>query len=300
MLQGWPGYGLLWCYILWMSPGVQSLVVVPPSLQPLQYINFESLGAYAMSQLGGIQDKGAQIVLGALLPVNQEDALAIFVSEGVSGSLGGLAGKVVALIDGNKNNRKDSLAVNAGTYGAYFGVAGAVRSLASIGGFSDLAVSLSAFALATIVSELIKFRSTSIMNQRTRVNDGPSMYELMKFNQPTMRDLMVFQSAQEKAGLDGVVGAGAGAGARSVASLAVVADQLAQAEAGVRSKDVLMSGKATRIEVRTNGSVMTSHRFLHNSCWCVACVVSFFDKAAERHICPYQYADVDAQSVTEM
>jgi hypothetical protein len=214
----------------------------------LQFINFESIGAYAMSQLGGIQDKGAQIVLGALLPVNQEDALAIFVSEGVSGSLGGLAGKVVALIDGNKNNRKDSLAVNAGTYGAYFGVAGAVRSLASIGGFSDLAVSLSAFTLATIVSELIKFRSTSIISQRTRVKDGPSMYELMKFNQPTMRDLMVFQSVQEAYG---VGGSGRVVGTDAVAS--AVAGRLAEAEAGLRGKDVLMGGKATRIEV--GGSV---------------------------------------------
>lgn len=236
MVQAWLVYGLYWFCVSWMPSGVDSLV--PPSLQPLQYINLDTLGAFAMSQLSGIQDKGAQIVLGALLPVNQEDALAIFVSEGVSGSLGGLAGKVVALIDGNKNNRKDSLAVNAGTYGAYFGVAGAVRSLASIGGFSDLAVSLSAFALATLVSEGIKLRSMSIQSQRTRVADGPSMYELMKFNQPTMRDLMVFQSAQEGAGLK------------------VVAAQLAAAEAGVRGREVVMSGKATRIEVRGDGVLM--------------------------------------------
>ena len=79
-------------------------------------------------------------------------------SEGVSGSLGGLAGKVVSLIDGNKQKRGGAL-TNAGTYGAYFGVAGAVRSLASISGFSDLAVSLTAFVLATVVSEAFKVPS---------------------------------------------------------------------------------------------------------------------------------------------
>ena len=60
-----------------------------------------------------------------------QDALAIFVAEGVAGALGGIAAKGVSFIDGNKNNR-DSALINAGTAGAYFGVAGAVRSLAEV------------------------------------------------------------------------------------------------------------------------------------------------------------------------
>ena len=195
------------------------------SLNPLQFITPEVLisvaGTAAVTSVRDIKDRAAKVILGALLPVNQEDALAIFVSEGVSGSLGGLAGKVVSLIDGNKQKRGGAL-VNAGTYGAYFGVAGAVRSLASISGFSDLAVSLTAFVLATVVSEAFKvphlssfqctlsiysisppvpstqIRSETIVQQRTRaVPGGPSMFELMKFNQPRMRDLMRFQQTED-------------------------------------------------------------------------------------------------------
>ena len=116
--------------------------MIAPSLQPLQYITPSVLGGALFDEFLGLKDKAVETVLAALLPVNQEDALAIFVSEGVSGSLGGLAGKVVSLIDGNKNKKETGFGGAAGTYGAYFGVAGAVRSLASLSGFSDVAVSL--------------------------------------------------------------------------------------------------------------------------------------------------------------
>lgn len=112
------------------------------SLQPLQYITPAVLGGALVNEVLEVKDKTIEAVLAAFLPVNQEDALAIFVSEGVSGSLGGLAGQVVSLIDGNKNKKQTGFGGAAGTYGAYFGVAGAVRSLASLSGFSDVAVSL--------------------------------------------------------------------------------------------------------------------------------------------------------------
>ena len=61
------------------------------------------------------------------------------------------------------------------------GVAGAVRSLASISGLSDLLVSCTAFLLAAIVSEAFKVRSMSVIGMRTRVANGPTMYDLMRF-----------------------------------------------------------------------------------------------------------------------
>ena len=122
-------------------PTVDSYLTAP-SLQPLQYITPAVLGGALFNEALDLKDKAIDTILAALLPVNQEDALAIFVSEGVSGSLGGLAGKVVSLIDGNKNKKDTGFGGAAGTYGAYFGVAGAVRSLASLSGFSDVAVSL--------------------------------------------------------------------------------------------------------------------------------------------------------------
>lgn len=35
--------------------------------------------------------------------------------------------------------------------------------------------------LAAVASEIFKIRSSNIKSQRTRVNDGPTMYDLMKF-----------------------------------------------------------------------------------------------------------------------
>ena len=34
---------------------------------------------------------------------------------------------------------------------------------------------------AAVASEIFKIRSSTIKSQRTRVNDGPTMYDLMKF-----------------------------------------------------------------------------------------------------------------------
>jgi hypothetical protein len=97
-------------------------VSVIPSLAPLQYITPPVIASYIGSDVvQPLLDKAEKTVLSALLPVDQEDALAIFISEGVSGSFGGLVGKLVAVLDGNKNNKKMSGFSNAGTFGAYFG-----------------------------------------------------------------------------------------------------------------------------------------------------------------------------------
>lgn len=57
-----------------------------PSLQPLQYISPEVVVSYLF-------ESAQYAVVSALLPTNQEEALAIFISEGLSGFLGGFAAK---------------------------------------------------------------------------------------------------------------------------------------------------------------------------------------------------------------
>lgn len=133
---------------------------------------------------------------GLLLPIDQQDAVAIFISEGVSGFLGGAAGKVVSYIDGNKNNRQSSIA-NAESSGAYFGTAAAIRSLASLAGFSSIFVNLFALTTAAMASEIVKVRDSNIVTQRTRVGNGPTMYDLMKFKDPSMLDLMKFAKNED-------------------------------------------------------------------------------------------------------
>ena len=130
----------------------------------------------------------------AVLPQDTPDGFAIFVSEGVSGALGGLAAKVITLINGNKNNKESALK-NAEISGAYFGVTGAIRSLAQISGLSAIAINLLALFVATVISEGLKFRSRSIIPQRKKVSgDGPTMYDLMKFKNPSMFNLMKFRN----------------------------------------------------------------------------------------------------------
>lgn len=84
--------------------------------------------------------------------------------------------------------------------GAYFGVAGALRSLAQIAGFSTFFVNVIALTFAALISEFIKIRSRSIEPLRTRVGNGPTMYELMKFKKPNMNDLMKYQKNNQLKG----------------------------------------------------------------------------------------------------
>ena len=97
-----------------------------PTTAPLQYITFPAVLEYVF-------ENTESILANSLLPVDGKDYIAIFISEGVSGALGGALSKLTTLIDGNKNNR-ESVFANAEISGAYFGVTGAVRSLAQIAG----------------------------------------------------------------------------------------------------------------------------------------------------------------------
>lgn len=157
-----------------------------PSLYPLQYITPNVVFQYYL-------EVANRAVISAVIPYDANDALAIFISEGVGGFLGGFAQRFISRIDGNKNKEGSEL-VSAGASGAYFGVAGAVRSLAYASGLSPLAVSLLALVSSFSVSEFIKIRSKSIEAQRTRTfSSSITMYDLMKFREPSLRDLMIFR-----------------------------------------------------------------------------------------------------------
>lgn len=70
----------LLCYV-WI--GVDGLQVIP-SLSPLKYITPDAVVSY-------ITENFESTIWSSLLPIDQQDALAIFISEGVSGFLGGVA-----------------------------------------------------------------------------------------------------------------------------------------------------------------------------------------------------------------
>ena len=80
--------------------------VVAPIVSPLKYITIPVIGEY-------LKDYVENFFVTAIVPFDTQDAVAIFISEGVSGALGGLASKAVSLIDGNKNNRESGI-TNAG------------------------------------------------------------------------------------------------------------------------------------------------------------------------------------------
>jgi hypothetical protein len=53
------------------------------------------------------------------------------------------------------------------------------------------------------VRAVVQIRSETIVQQRTRADPaGPSMFELMKFSQPRMRDLLRFQQTEDLAAAD--------------------------------------------------------------------------------------------------
>lgn len=103
-----------------------------PSLFPLQYITPDVVAQFYLEQ-------GRRAVISAIIPVDSNDALAVFISEGAGGFLGGFAQRFISRIDGNKNRVGSELA-SAGSSGAFFGVAGAVRSLAYASGLSQVCV----------------------------------------------------------------------------------------------------------------------------------------------------------------
>ena len=166
---------LLFLFVVIFSSAI-ALQIMPealvPALSPLQYITPDILVMYTTESV-------RRVVLSTILPVDQTDALAIFLSESISGFLGGLALKGVSVVDGNKNN-KNSILNSAEVSGAYFGVAGALRSLALALGLSNLFVNAIALVFAGVASEVLKSRSKSIEPMKKKVGDGPAMYDLMK------------------------------------------------------------------------------------------------------------------------
>ena len=70
-----------------------------PSSNPLQYIQFPVI-------IDWLTESSKQLIQNGLLPVDGTDAVAIFISEGVSGALGGVAAKGISIIDGNKLNKE--------------------------------------------------------------------------------------------------------------------------------------------------------------------------------------------------
>ncbi|KAJ1431277.1 hypothetical protein B484DRAFT_448441 [Ochromonadaceae sp. CCMP2298] len=156
-----------------------------PSASPLQYIDAGTIAEFYFENVG-------RALMSSALPVDQSDAIAIFISEGVSGFLGGVAVKGIAVISGDTNN-KDSGLQNAQFSGLYFGVSGAVSSLAQIAGLSTITVNVLALAIGFLVGQSLKYRSRTIEPQKKRVGKGPSMYQLMRFDQPAMGEIMKFQ-----------------------------------------------------------------------------------------------------------
>jgi hypothetical protein len=158
---------------------------VIPTTQPLQYITAPVAAQYLL-------ESTTSTIWEAVFPETMDDALAVAISEGASGFLGGIAGKTMSIVDGNQNNRDNAL-TSAGASGAFFAVRGGVRVLADLIGMSTPLVDLSALIVATVLSELIKLRGRYISDQQTRVGNGPTMLELMRFRNPSMKDLMQFQ-----------------------------------------------------------------------------------------------------------
>ena len=57
-------------------------------------------------------------------------------------------------------------------------------------------MNLLALSFGAILSELVKARSRSIEPMKKKVGDGPTMYDLMKFKDPSMSDLMKFSRTE--------------------------------------------------------------------------------------------------------
>lgn len=183
------GCFFLHIFAFWIVP-TTSLVPAPVAIQPLQYIQAPIIFEY-------IKENFNEIVWDAVLPSSLNDALAIGISEGASGFIGGVAVKFASLIDGNKQD-KDSTLTNGGASGIFFATRGALRALAEILGGSTILVNVGSLILATIISEVVKLRGRTISQQQTRVGDGPTMLELMRFRDPKMQTLMNFRETEKK------------------------------------------------------------------------------------------------------
>lgn len=179
-------YSLL--YILSVNVLIYSFDLISnvPSLSPLKYIDLPTIASYFL------ENTALPALVSTVLPTDEQDAVAIFISESACGFLGGIAAQGVSLIDGNKNNKESGL-LSAQLSGTYFGISATVRSLAQIAGLSTILVNLFGLVFSIVCTEIIKVRGRSIEPLRTRVGNGPTMYELMKFDKPSMLEIMKFQ-----------------------------------------------------------------------------------------------------------
>lgn len=164
-----------------------------PSMQPLQYIDIPALGE-------ALVETTKDAVFAFILPQTFNDAAASIISSGVSGFIAGLVVSAVATLDGN-TNFKDPKFIFAGTSGFYFATRSTVDTIGEIVGMSTPLVNVFAIVVPVIVSELFKLRAKAISEQQTRVGKGPTMYELMRFDNPTIKDIMQFRE-NEKNGKD--------------------------------------------------------------------------------------------------
>lgn len=131
-------------------------------------------------------------MLQTLPPVDQKDFLAVFIAEGISGFLGGLASKSAANLSERRQSRRVGLIDAGASSGAYFGVVAGTRSILRVLGVSPILLNIIALTFAASAASIFKYRRQLVAPQRTRVGNGPSMYELMKFKDPSMLDLTKF------------------------------------------------------------------------------------------------------------
>lgn len=90
----------------------------------------------------------------ATLPTQPDELLAIFVSEGTAGFVGGLASRVVASLIGDK--KRDTSFLKGTTSGAYFGIRGAIKSTAAFLGLPRPVATLVADVAASLIAESAK------------------------------------------------------------------------------------------------------------------------------------------------
>jgi hypothetical protein len=161
--------------------------MIPP---PLQYVDFPLV-------LEVLRQQAQNKILGSLFPQDLNDAFAVALSEGASGFVGGAAAKAASYIDGNTNS-KDTTLTNAGASGVFFAIRGGLRSVFELVGTSSLVFTLTSSFLAFTISEIVKLRGRAISQQQTRVGDGPTMLELMRYRDPSMKALMNFRESEKQ------------------------------------------------------------------------------------------------------
>lgn len=160
-----------------------------PSLQPLRNIDLATIGEF-------ILNSAESKVLGSIIPSDLNDAVAIVFSESVSGFAGGLAFAAIALIDGNPSFNESVIEV-ASSSGAFFATRGIVSTIGEIVGMSTPLLDILIIITPILVSELFKIRDQSIRAIQTRVGKGPKMFDLMKFQRPSMKLIMDFKGKED-------------------------------------------------------------------------------------------------------